>query len=130
MTGTTPPTPNPDAKKPRGAGDVGTGPTKDPSPAPSAPARESAGPQASKYSMADLLIGTVLADRYRLETKVGEGRIKTQPGEFAIAGEGLCIGRDPKGAAHAVEPRAGREARRRLGEPAKGLHGSLAGRGA
>src|SRR5664280_1452784 len=28
------------------------------------------------------------------ETKVGEGRIKTQPGKFAIGGEGLCIGRD------------------------------------
>jgi arylsulfatase len=28
------------------------------------------------------------------ETKVGEGRIKTQPGKFMIAGEGLCIGRD------------------------------------
>jgi serine/threonine protein kinase len=28
---------------------------------------------ATKYSMADLLIGTVLADRYRLQTKLGEG---------------------------------------------------------
>jgi arylsulfatase A-like enzyme len=28
------------------------------------------------------------------ESKVGEGRIKTQPGKFAIGGEGLCIGRD------------------------------------
>ncbi len=28
------------------------------------------------------------------ETKVGEGKIKTQPGKFMIAGEGLCIGRD------------------------------------
>jgi arylsulfatase len=28
------------------------------------------------------------------ETKVGEGRIKTQPGKFMIAGEGLCVGRD------------------------------------
>ena len=27
-------------------------------------------------------------------TKVGEGAIKTQPGKFMIAGEGLCIGRD------------------------------------
>ena len=25
---------------------------------------------------------------------MGEGRIKTQPGEFALAGEGLCVGRD------------------------------------
>jgi len=28
------------------------------------------------------------------EVKVGEGQIKTQPGKFAIAGEGLCVGRD------------------------------------
>jgi arylsulfatase len=28
------------------------------------------------------------------DRKVGEGRIKTQPGKFAIAGEGLTIGRD------------------------------------
>ncbi|HUG49774.1 MAG TPA: arylsulfatase [Terrimesophilobacter sp.] len=28
------------------------------------------------------------------DAKVGEGRIKTQPGKFMIAGEGLCIGRD------------------------------------
>src|SRR3954467_11359394 len=28
------------------------------------------------------------------DVKVGEGRIKTQPGKFSIGGEGLCIGRD------------------------------------
>ena len=28
------------------------------------------------------------------DVKVGEGQIKTQPGKFMIAGEGLCIGRD------------------------------------
>ncbi len=28
------------------------------------------------------------------DRKVGEGRIKTQPGKFMLAGEGLCIGRD------------------------------------
>ena len=28
------------------------------------------------------------------DQKVGEGKIKTQPGKFMIAGEGLCIGRD------------------------------------
>jgi arylsulfatase len=28
------------------------------------------------------------------DQKVGEGPIKTQPGKFMIAGEGLCIGRD------------------------------------
>jgi hypothetical protein len=28
------------------------------------------------------------------DTMVGEDQIKTQPGKFMIAGEGLCIGRD------------------------------------
>ncbi len=28
------------------------------------------------------------------DTKVGETRIKTQPGKFMLAGEGLCVGRD------------------------------------
>jgi arylsulfatase len=28
------------------------------------------------------------------DVKVGEGRIKTQPGKFMLAGEGLCVGRD------------------------------------
>jgi arylsulfatase A-like enzyme len=28
------------------------------------------------------------------DRKVGEGRIKTQPGKFSPAGEGLCVGRD------------------------------------
>jgi arylsulfatase len=31
---------------------------------------------------------------YYGDRKVGEGRIKTQPGYFALAGEGLCVGRD------------------------------------
>jgi arylsulfatase A-like enzyme len=31
---------------------------------------------------------------YHGEVKVGEGRIKTQPGKFMLAGEGLCVGRD------------------------------------
>jgi arylsulfatase len=31
---------------------------------------------------------------YYGETKVGEGRIKTQPGSYMIAGEGLAVGRD------------------------------------
>jgi hypothetical protein len=31
---------------------------------------------------------------YHGDEKVGEGRIKTQPGKFALAGEGLTIGRD------------------------------------
>jgi arylsulfatase len=28
------------------------------------------------------------------DKQVGQGRIKTQPGKFSIAGEGLCVGRD------------------------------------
>jgi arylsulfatase len=31
---------------------------------------------------------------YHGDEKVGDGQIKTQPGKFAIAGEGLCVGRD------------------------------------
>jgi arylsulfatase len=31
---------------------------------------------------------------YHGDRKVGEQRIKTQPGKFMIAGEGLCVGRD------------------------------------
>src|SRR5881397_2732202 len=28
------------------------------------------------------------------DVKVGEGRIKTQPGKFSLGGDGLCVGRD------------------------------------
>jgi arylsulfatase len=31
---------------------------------------------------------------YYGDQKVGEGRIKTQPGKFSLGGEGLCVGRD------------------------------------
>ena len=31
---------------------------------------------------------------YHGDVKVGEGRIRTQPGKFSLAGEGLCVGRD------------------------------------
>ena len=31
---------------------------------------------------------------YYGDRKVGEGRVKTQPGTFSLAGEGLCVGRD------------------------------------
>lgn len=31
---------------------------------------------------------------YHGDTKVGEGKIKTQPGKFSLAGEGLTVGRD------------------------------------
>ncbi|WP_130176177.1 arylsulfatase [Cryobacterium sp. SO1] len=39
-------------------------------------------------------VSTGILSLYHGETKVGEGRIKTQPGKFSIAGEGLSIGRD------------------------------------
>ena len=39
-------------------------------------------------------VSTGILSLYYGETKVGEGRIKTQPGKFSIAGEGLSIGRD------------------------------------
>jgi len=39
-------------------------------------------------------VATGVLSLYHGDHKVGEGRIKTQPGGFAIAGEGLCIGRD------------------------------------
>jgi arylsulfatase len=31
---------------------------------------------------------------YHGDQKVGEGRIKTQPGKFTLGGDGLCVGRD------------------------------------
>ena len=39
-------------------------------------------------------VTTGLLSLWHGDTKVGEGRIKTQPGKFMLAGEGLCIGRD------------------------------------
>jgi arylsulfatase len=39
-------------------------------------------------------ISTGIVSLYHGETKVGEGRIKTQPGKFMIGEEGLCVGRD------------------------------------
>ena len=39
-------------------------------------------------------VATGILSLYHGDAKVGEGRIKTQPGKFMIAGEGLCIGRD------------------------------------
>ncbi len=39
-------------------------------------------------------VATGILTLYYGDTKVGEGRIKTQPGKFSIAGEGLCVGRD------------------------------------
>jgi len=39
-------------------------------------------------------VATGVLSLYHGEKKVGEGRIKTQPGYFSLAGEGLCVGRD------------------------------------
>jgi hypothetical protein len=39
-------------------------------------------------------IATGIPSLYHGDERVGEGRIKTQPGKFAAAGEGLCVGRD------------------------------------
>ena len=39
-------------------------------------------------------VSTGVLSLYHGDKKVGEGRIKTQPGNFSLAGEGLCVGRD------------------------------------
>ena len=39
-------------------------------------------------------VSTGILSLYYADKKVGEGRIKTQPGLFSLAGEGLCVGRD------------------------------------
>jgi hypothetical protein len=39
-------------------------------------------------------VATGVLSLWHGDVKVGEGRIKTQPGKFMIAGEGLCVGRD------------------------------------
>jgi arylsulfatase A-like enzyme len=39
-------------------------------------------------------VSTGILSLYYGDAKVGEGRIKTQPGKFSLAGEGLCVGRD------------------------------------
>jgi arylsulfatase A-like enzyme len=39
-------------------------------------------------------VSTGLISLWHGDTKVGETRIKTQPGKFMLSGEGLCIGRD------------------------------------
>ena len=39
-------------------------------------------------------VATGILSLYYDDKKVGEGRIKTQPGYFSLAGEGLCVGRD------------------------------------
>jgi arylsulfatase len=39
-------------------------------------------------------VATGILSLYHGDHKVGEGRIKNQPGFFELAGEGLCVGRD------------------------------------
>ena len=39
-------------------------------------------------------MSTGILSLYHGDNKVGEGRIRTQPGMFSLAGEGLCVGRD------------------------------------
>jgi arylsulfatase len=39
-------------------------------------------------------VSTGILSLYPGDKKVGEGRIRTQPGLFSLAGEGLCVGRD------------------------------------
>jgi arylsulfatase A-like enzyme len=39
-------------------------------------------------------VATGMLSLYYGDRKVGEGRIKNQPGYFELAGEGLCVGRD------------------------------------
>ena len=39
-------------------------------------------------------VATGILSLYHGDRKVGQGRIKTQPGMFSLAGEGLCVGRD------------------------------------
>ena len=39
-------------------------------------------------------VATGILSLFHGDKKVGEGRIKTQPGKFSIAGEGLTVGRD------------------------------------
>jgi hypothetical protein len=39
-------------------------------------------------------VATGMLSLYHGENKVAMGRIKTQPGLFSLAGEGLCVGRD------------------------------------
>ncbi len=39
-------------------------------------------------------VSTGILSLYHGDRKVGEGRIRTQPGMFSLAGEGLCVGRD------------------------------------
>jgi arylsulfatase A-like enzyme len=39
-------------------------------------------------------VATGMLSLYHGDRKVGQGRIRTQPGYFELAGEGLCVGRD------------------------------------
>ena len=67
-------------------------------------------------------VSTGILSLYHGDKKVGEGRIKTQPGHVQLAGEGLCVGRDsgepvtsdyPSGSPHRVHRRHDQAGRRR-----------------
>jgi len=49
-------------------------------------------------------VATGILSLYHGDRKVGEARIKTQPGFFELAGEGLCVGRDSGSAVTDDEP--------------------------
>ena len=63
---------------------------------------------------------TGILSLYHGDTKVGEGRIKTQLGAFAIAGSGLYVGRHPGEADHRRLPgRAAARVHRRHDQPGR-----------
>ena len=81
-------------------------------------------------------MATGILSLYYSDKKVGEGRIKTQPGYFSLAGEGLCVGRDsgeavtddyPGTSPHALHRRhdqARRRGRQRRAVPRPGAPGA------
>ena len=58
-------------------------------------------------------VATGILSLYHGDRKVGEGRIETQPGNFELADEGLCAGRDSGAASPTTTP-----ANRPTGSPA------------
>jgi hypothetical protein len=76
-------------------------------------------------------VATGILSLWHGDTKVGEGRIKAQPGLFEPTGEGLCVGRD-SGAA-VTDDYAGRPPHRFtsvfLLSSSDGLAGGCCGRG-
>jgi len=79
MSDTRPPTPTPNPDRPTVSGLSPTPPVDGVEDGPEVkkrsvkPQRRAKSPRAAKKSMADLLVGTVLSERYKLVSKVGEG---------------------------------------------------------